>query len=102
MTEYKLGKLPARADPRTLKLAKFLVKKSLPPLPAIFDVDSQFTNFIDTNMFGNDQYGDCVIAGRGHMTLRFEAFEQTLLLSISTKDCTTEYFNETGGQDSGL
>jgi len=102
MTNYKLGKLPARVDPRTLKLSKFLVKKALPPLPATFDVDSAFTNFSDTNMFGNDQYGDCVIAGRAHMTLRFEDFEQSLLLPISTKDCTTEYFKETGGQDSGL
>lgn len=99
---YKLGKLPQRIDLRTLQLKKFLVLKNLPPLPASYDVDSEFTNFSDSNMFGNDQYGDCVMAGRAHMTLRFEDFEQKTEISITDKDVENEYFKETGGQDSGL
>jgi hypothetical protein len=100
--KFKLGKLPARIDPRTFQLKKLLVKKNLPPLPATYDVDSEFINFSDRNMFGNDKYGDCVMAGRAHMTLRFEDFEQKQLIKITDKDVEDEYFKETGGQDSGL
>jgi hypothetical protein len=53
-------------------------------------------------MFANDQYGDCVIAGRAHQTLRFEAFEQNKVLDIKDKDVTREYFRESGGFDAGL
>jgi hypothetical protein len=36
------------------------------------------------------------------MTLRFECFEQTHLINITDKEVTDEYFNESGGADSGL
>src|SRR5208337_4499924 len=100
-TQYKLGKLPRKIDVRTFQLKKFM-PTVLPPLPDTFDVDSVFANFYDTHMFGNDQYGDCVMAGRGHMTLRFEVFEQGVLIPITDKEVENEYFKETGGQDSGL
>jgi hypothetical protein len=99
---YKMGKLPRKVDKRTLQLVKFLVLKNLPSLPDSYDVDSEWTNMIDTNMYGNDTLGDCVIAGRAHMTLRFEDFEQNLLIPITDQDVENEYFKETGGPDSGL
>jgi hypothetical protein len=99
---YKFGKLPQRVDSRTFQLKKLLVSKNLPPLPDAYDVDSEFTNFYDTNMFGNDKYGDCVMAGRAHMTLRFEDFEQSFVIPITDTDVENEYFKETGGQDNGL
>ena len=99
---YKLGRKPKRIDKRTLKLGQFLVDKNLPPLPMTFDVDSQFTNMVDKNMYGNDTLGDCVIAGRAHMTLRMEDFQQQILIPITTQDVETEYFKETGGGDTGL
>ena len=104
MTEtiLKFGKLPQRVDPRTLQLKRFLVLKNLPPLPDAFDIDTTFTNFSNNHMFGNDQYGDCVIAGRAHMTLRFECFEESKVIPITDKEVTTEYFKETGGFDNGL
>lgn len=99
---FKLGKLAKRVDARTLQLKDFLVYKNLPPLPDSCDVDLAFTNFSNNHMFSNDQYGDCVIAGRAHMTLRFEEFEEKKLILITDKEVTTEYFKETGGSDSGL
>jgi hypothetical protein len=45
---------------------------------------------------------NCVIAGRGHHTLRLEANQQCTLIPITTQDVETEYFKETGGPDSGL
>jgi hypothetical protein len=43
-------------------------------------------------MFGNDKYGDCVIAGRAHQTLRFEAVEQKKLISVTEQDVLREYW----------
>lgn len=99
--ELKLGKLPARVDGRTLRLKSIL--RALPPPPASFDVDQNLpVPMLDNNMYLNDQYGDCVIAGRAHMTLRFEDFEQSLILPITDQEVQDEYFKETGGSDSGL
>jgi len=102
MTILNLGKLPKRYDYRTLQLKNFLVYANLPPLPDICDVDSAFTDFSNNHMYGNDRYGDCVIAGRAHMTLRFEKFEENLLIPITDKEVTDQYFKESGGIDSGL
>jgi len=52
--------------------------------------------------FANDTYGDCVIAGRAHQTLRFESLEQGKRLTITDREVLEEYFKETGGEDTGL
>lgn len=95
----KLGKALARRDSRNLKFAAIL--KAPVSLPAEYDFDVQH-NGVPTPMFANDQYGDCVIAGRAHQTLRFEMVEQHKLIPITATDVTKEYFKETRGQDSGL
>jgi len=97
----KLGRLPAIHDNRTLKLQSFL--KALPPIPSKFDTDSLFQEFsFPIPTFSNLLFGDCVIAGRGHQTLRFEAFEQKKIIPITEKEVVDEYFKESGGADSGL
>lgn len=100
--QLKLGRLPRKIDTRTLQLKRFLILKNLPPLPDSFDVDTTFTNFSNNHMFGNDVYGDCVMAGRAHMTLRFECFEQACVIPITDQEVENEYFKESGGSDSGL
>lgn len=99
--DLKLGKLPAKIDSRTIRLGDIL-KPKLPDIPASFDMDVSVNGVPDDRMFLNDQLGDCVIAGRAHMTMRFEKFEQNLLINISDDEVRTEYFKETGGPDSGL
>lgn len=96
---FKLGKAAARKDDRNLKFAAVL--KALPALPPSYDFDLQHPG-IPTPMFANDDYGDCVIAGRAHQTLRFEDIEQGSVLMITDKDVLREYLKETGGIDSGL
>lgn len=96
---FKLGKAAARSDIRNLKLAAIL--KALPIAPAEFDFDLKHTG-IPLPMFANDTFGDCVIAGRAHQTLRFEDIEQGALITITDEEVTHEYFKETGGDDSGL
>ena len=59
--KFKLGRLPVRHDPRTLKLKEYLT--TLPPLPAAVDWGSNVKNW---QMLGNDSVGDCTCAGAGH------------------------------------
>jgi len=99
---YKFGKLPKKIDKRTLQLKNFLVYKNLPLLPEEYNVDSEFIDLIDNNTYNNTVYGDCVIAGRAHMTLRFEYFEEGILISITDDEVINEYFKESGGLDTGL
>ena len=96
---FKLGKAAARRDRRNFLFAAAL--KALPKLPPNYDFDLHHPG-IPTPMFANDDYGDCVMAGRAHQTLRFEDIEQGSVLMISDKDVLREYLKETGGADSGL
>ena len=98
--QLKLGKLQAEHDDRTIKLSAIL-NKTLPPIPAVYDFDQQHPG-CDMPMFLNDQLGDCVIAGRAHMTRRFELIEQSKVIKITDAEVKKEYFKESGGQDSGL
>jgi hypothetical protein len=95
---FKLGKAEARRDSRNLRFRTILRAQ---PLPASYDFDTKHPG-IPTPMFGNDDKGDCVMAGRAHQTLRFEDIEQGSVLMITDKDVLNEYFKETGGADSGL
>jgi len=96
---FKLGKAPAKTDKRTFQFAALL--KTPPPTPAQYDFDLTHPG-IPTPMFANDVHGDCVMAGRAHVTLRFEDIEQGSILMISDQDVLKEYFKESGGADSGL
>lgn len=95
----RFGKKKAKRDSRNLMFASIL--RAAPALPAEYDFDV-LHNGIPTPMFGNDLYGDCVMAGRAHQTLRFEVAEQHKLIAITEKEVLTEYFKESGGVDSGL
>jgi hypothetical protein len=96
---FKLGKAEAKRDGRNLKMAVLL--RAAARAPEAYDFDTAHPG-IPTPMFANDVYGDCVIAGRAHQTLRFEDIEQGSRLMITDKDVTKEYFRETGGRDTGL
>ncbi len=96
---FKLGKSRTRPDQRNFLFAALF--KGTVILPTEYDFDVTHPG-IPTPMFGNDVYGDCVMAGRAHQTLRFENLEQSRKLSITDKEVEREYFKESGGQDSGL
>lgn len=91
MESYKLGKAPAKIDPRTLQL-KTVLRVVLPEIPDEFDLTCPCP--IPTPMFANDKYGDCVIAARAHQTLWFEACEQERELLIRDGDVLGEYWRE--------
>jgi hypothetical protein len=102
---FKLGKAPAKKDKRNFKMASLL--KKIPKVPREWDFDTSDNKYhIPLPMFGNDVYGDCVIAGRAHQTLRFEALEQKKVIKMTEKDALHEYWKEEGGSgpnyDQGL
>jgi hypothetical protein len=66
----KLGKLPARPDAVRLKLSTY--SGTLPTPPASFGWD-YLVKPNTWGMLGNDQVGDCVIAGGLHETLLYRA-----------------------------
>lgn len=96
---FRLGKSPAKRDARNLQL-RALLKKAV-KLPTEYDFDLKH-QAVPTPMFGNDQFGCCVISGRAHQTLRFELVEQKKVISITTKEVVDEYLAQSGGEDSGL
>ena len=102
VSQFKFGKLPQKIDKRTIQLDTIFISQNLPVLPITYDTDSELVNFSDNHMYLNDKIGDCVMAGRGHMTLRFEDFEQLKVINITDKEIENEYFAETGGGDDGL
>jgi hypothetical protein len=95
---WQFGRLPVKKDKRNIQFKDLLLK--INNVPQQYDFDEK--NPVPTPMFLNDTYGDCVIAGRAHQTIRFELVEQKKLLNISDNDVKTEYFKETEGQDTGL
>jgi hypothetical protein len=92
-TTVKLGKKEYVSNPKTLKLAKFF--KADISIPSTFDIYSHRAPF-PMRMFGNDQYGDCVIAGRANQQLVLERLEQRRTLPIMDADAIEEYRLVTG------
>ncbi len=64
----KLGKLPARHDPRTLMLANYL--GTLQPSPAAVDYTHPVPNW---PMYDNDTIRDCACAAAGHLIQEWTA-----------------------------
>lgn len=96
--DVALGKNEHVADPKTLKLATFFLPDiSIPPS---FGVDVGKLPF-PTNMWGNDEYGDCVFACRANQQLRFERVEQRRTIPMTDQLVIDEYLKRTHGQDVG-
>ena len=105
--DLRFGKLPRKIDRRTIEFKSIV--EVLPPIPPVWDIDAQLPFAIPVPMFrngGDNALGCCVIAGRAHLTLRYEAYEQQKLISIADKDIEDEYWKEEGGKgpkyDNGL
>lgn len=89
--QYKLGKLPARKDFRTLKLSNYL-PKILPPRPNKRVWSDVVDNWM---MLANDKYGDCTCASIMHM-LRLWWAQNGIYISPTDKDALSLYSNVTG------
>jgi hypothetical protein len=101
--KLKLGKSPARHDPRTLLLASYTTT-SLPTPPASFDLTGKVKSW---GMMENDQIGDCTCAAAGHLLMEWTAnagkkmFSPTDKQIVAAYSAITGYNPKTGANDNG-
>jgi hypothetical protein len=91
----RLGKLPAKQDPRTLELAHYIDR-------ATFAGAALPTKVLDTPnvaswpMFENDQLGDCVEAAMGHVAELLSKMGQGTEVTITDNDVIKVYEDVAG------
>lgn len=93
---FKLGRLPAKRPAALANLDVYATGK-LPPPPPTMEVPKAHY-LID----GNDQYGDCTIAGVSHLISAWDAEVKQKDAVPMEKQVVDEYFRLSGGVDSGL
>jgi len=76
----RLGKHPARRDPRTLQLANYLKVDSLTVPLAEVDYGKQLPP--NVGMMGNDKIGDCTCAAAGHAIQEWSEVGGKALITI--------------------
>lgn len=93
MTERALGRLPARRDPRTLRLATYLdgARNYQAPPPARDWIDHAHR----FDLLGNDRVGNCAFAAQAHLIQCFAAAHGRTTL-IGQHDVMTAYSRVTG------
>jgi len=89
------GRLPYEESDRDIRFAR-IVKVPVPTIPEFWDASTVLSPYIDNRMFGNDTWGNCVVAERAHQTLVFEKHEQGKVLNISDTVVLDEYWKEQG------
>jgi hypothetical protein len=84
----RLGKKPHKYDPRTLSLGPLMA----PPMaiPATFDFDKNRAP-LPVSSWGNDQWGNCVVAGRANQTVRQQRVETRRTIPLSPVHVIEEY-----------
>lgn len=93
LQHYKLGLLPSPEPPK-LRLGTYLDLTQLPPLPDSFGHYNLFPKD-GWGMLGNDQVGDCAIAGPGHIEMLWNAIAKTPT-TFSTSATIQDYSTLTG------
>lgn len=96
-SNVKLGKQGHVKDERTLMLAKYFGAVTL---PANYDFDANRKPIPD-HMWGNDQYGDCVIAGEANEIMRLERVETWSTPRLTDDDAIKRYSKLTGCKSPG-
>lgn len=97
-SKVKLGKAPYQHDERTLRLAKYLSDEVT--VPSSYDFDKG-RSAIPDHMWGNDQFGDCVIAGEANEIMRLERVETWSTPHLTDTDAINRYKHLTGCKEPG-
>ena len=97
MSELKFGRLAAR-HPVGLRDFVAYLKDPLPKAPEVLKAP----DLADWGMLGNDQYGDCTIAGAAHLDMANALENSETVPTISTQQAVSTYLALTGGADTGL
>jgi hypothetical protein len=94
---YKLGKLAAREDPHTLRLARYLAPSLREP-PKISDWSAKAAAW---PMYQNDQIGDCAIAMVGHARHCWSDNDTDQAANIPTEQQVIDGYSRVGGYRPG-
>jgi hypothetical protein len=102
--KLKLGKQPARHDPRTLLFATYATA-ALPAPPPSLDLTGKVK--VPWGMMDNAQIGDCTCAAAGHLLMEWTANAQSKTVTptdaqiIAAYSAITGYNPKTGANDNG-
>lgn len=88
----RLGKTPARPGAVKFRLSKYLDKTVLPKPPKEFGHETLVSNY---GTLGNDQWGDCVLAGGDHETMLWNAVAKHPV-KFTDKNALADYSAITG------
>lgn len=98
--DLRLGMKEWRPEAVKLKFAAYLDRALLPPVPKRYGHVRR--NDIAWQMLGNDQYGDCVLAGAAHEVMTWALATKRALPHFTTSTIVSQYLAHTGGKDDGL
>lgn len=98
------GMLPWQEEKIRLKFGAFLNRAKLPVIPKLFGHVGRAQPPVEGGwqMLGNDQAGDCVMAGAVHETMTWAWATSATMPVFNTKQVLAQYYARTGGQDTGL
>jgi len=96
------GMLPFHPEDVKLKFGKYLNEAALPNIPRAFGHIGNIPPGGDWQMYGNDRYSDCVVAGACHEEMYWAHATRKALPRFTTGSVVQEYMTLTGGQDAGL
>jgi hypothetical protein len=104
MQQRKLGKLPARYDPRTLRLAKYIAE--LPQPPPSQDWSQGVATWPMMLNGGDGACGDCTIAAAGHLIQEWTANRGNMIIPadadiLAAYEALSSYDPVTGNNDNG-
>lgn len=97
--DFKLGKQEYVHDERTLRLHEIL-RTEVVHAPTTFDFDNGRKPFA-RKKWGNDAYGDCVLAGRANHLVRLERIETRYSPPLTNQQVIDLYRAMTGCQQPG-
>lgn len=96
----KLGMNEWKDDDIKLKFTDFINRPDLPKVPKVYGHVK--SNTVPWGMLGNDQYGDCVIAGACHEIMVWALATKNQLPDFNVQGVVDQYMTLTGGNDNGL
>jgi len=96
----RLGKREFVYDTRTLRLGDILAPPSTVRVPTTWDFDAHRAK-LPLGLWGNDEYGNCVLVGRANHLVRNQRIETRRTLPITTPHVVNRYKEMTGTQSPG-
>src|SRR6476469_3192619 len=98
----KTGMNPWSTHDIKLKFHQYLNRKALPVAPAQFGHVRREAPEGGWQMLGNDQYGDCTVAGIAHGQMVWDWANKRTIPEFNTDIVVQQYMELTGGEDNGL